>query len=262
MNNRRQVAVAFVVVLATMTPLGVRLADPLDRRSEPPTVDPADPPERVAFDALAATRRGDYSVRWLVDDPDGGLPRRGSLYEFVRLRVEHSDGQMLQYDGASPRVAYFDENCAWVANATTGDRLGWICGGGLRRDVLVADPTPVLRPGADVTVVRENRSAMVLRINDTATALSVLTTNTVTRAEVGRSNLSAHAVLVVDKERGRLDRAELVQHPRVVDGYRVEGSRTVYRFTDWGTTEVRRPGWAGYSLMEFVVDVLDLAEGR
>lgn len=261
MNSRRQVAVALVVVLATATPVGFGLADPLDSRPAPPTVDTSAPPERVAFDVLTAVRRGDYEATWLVDEA-AGLPQRGSMYEFVRVEVEYSDREMLQYAGGSSQVVYLDENCHWTANRTTGERTRWECGRGLPRGVLVDDPTPVLDPAANVTVVRENESVMVLRINDTATALTVLSRETVDELEVRRANLSAYGVLVVDKEAGRLERVVLVSLPRVDDGYRTDGSQTVYRFTDWRTTEVRRPHWAKQSLVEFLVDVTDFAEDR
>jgi hypothetical protein len=106
-----------------------------------------------------------------------------------------------------------------------------------------------------VTVVRENASAVVLRVNGTGAAYAIKMGTDPSEA-VREDGFRANLTLVVDRDDGHLRRLEYgVSYLSGENSERTrEYGRTVYAFSEWGEASVDRPDWAGYSLAEFLLD--------
>jgi hypothetical protein len=284
---RGRVLLAAVVALslATAGVVGYRLADPalLGPATPDHDLDLAESPDEIVYDALSQLDHRDYAVEWRIppspddDERSGGgadadsSPSR-DYRVFLSAAVEGSENRIRVAPSAGP-ATFATENCVWSVRSDDrgADRPDACNFGGRQRLTdfyrLHGDWDAVRRPGANVSVVRENENALVLRVGDTDTAYYLRTgKRNVTDGDATRSRaLRANLTLVVDKRAGHLRRLEYGlsrpsteaagDRPGAAGNRPREYSRHVYAFSEWGETTVERPDWAGYSLAEALLDV-------
>ncbi|WP_135852811.1 hypothetical protein [Halorussus salinus] len=275
---RRRVLLAAVVALALTTAgvVGYRLADPATPDHD---LDLAESPDEIAYDALSQLDHRDYAVEWRIppapddergesDDADSSASRDYRV--FLSAAVEGSENRIRVVPSAGP-ATFATENCVWsLRSADGGTDPPSACNfGGRQRPTefyrLHGDWDAVREPDANVTVVRENESVLVLRIDDTDTAQYLATgRDGIGDTEYARERgLRANLTLVVDKTEGHLRRlvfgrsalSETDEESGAAGNRTRDHSRHVYAFSKWGETTVERPDWAGYSLAEFLLDV-------
>lgn len=267
MHRRVALAAVLVLSLSTAGVVGYRLAD--TGANDPREIEFSEPPDEVAYDALAQLDDRDYTVEWRIPpapDDDGvessDAPDRYRV--FLRVTVEGSEGRLLARPGTGP-VTFGNDHCRWSLRpddrgTDRPDRCEYT---GRQKPAsfygLHADWDAVRDADANVTVVRENESAVVLRVNDTDTAYYLKTgSENLTETDAARrEGIRANLTLVVDREAGHLRRLEYGLSRLSKDGRQGrtrKHGRTVYVFSEWGDATVERPDWAGYSLAEFLLD--------
>lgn len=287
---RGRVLLAAVVALslATAGVVGYRLADPALLGPATPNhdLDLTESPDEIAYDALSQLDHRDYTVEWRIPPApaDEGGPGGGADAESSRARdyrvflsatVEGSENRIRVAPSAGP-ATFATENCVWSVRSDDrgADRPSACNFAGRQRLTdfyrLHGDWAAVRESNPNVSVVRENESALVLRVNDTDTAYYLRTgKRNVTDGDATPSGaLRANLTLVVDKRAGHLRRLEYGlsrpspdeseaagDRPRAAGNRPREYSRHVYAFSEWGETTVERPDWAGYSLAEALLDV-------
>jgi len=269
---RRRVALA--ALLASLSVAGVvwgQYAGPSAGDAHEVTF--SESPDEVAYDALAQLDDRDYAVEWRVptasDDEaesSGDEAESDDYRVFLRIVVEGSENRLLARPNAGP-LTFATDHCSWGvrmddagdASEGTNDRRPDRCD-------FSGPQSPASFYGvhanwdavrdANVTVVRENASAVVLRVNDTGAAYAI-TTGTELSEAAREDRLRANLTLVVDRDAGHLRRLEYgISHLSGEGSDRTrEYGRTVYAFSKWGDASVDRPDWAGYSLAEFLLDV-------
>lgn len=269
--NRR---VALAVLLASLSVagvLGVHLAGPNSGDAHEVTF--SESPDEVAHDALAQLDGRDYAVEWRVppasDDEaesSGDEAESDDYRVFLRVTVEGSENRLLARPNAGP-LTFATDHCSWgvrmddagdASPEGTNDRRPDRCDfSGPQSPASfygVHDDWDAVRD-ANVSVVRENASAVVLRVNDTGAAYAI-TTGAEPSEAVREDGLRANLTLVVDRDAGHLRRLEYgVSYLSGEGSERTrEYGRTVYAFSQWGDASVDRPDWAGYSLTEFLLD--------
>jgi len=263
---RRRVLLAAVVALSLTTAgvVGYRLADPATPDHD---LDLTESPDEIASDALSQLDHRDYAVEWRVPPaPDERASTAdGRDYRvFLSATVEGSKNRIRTQSGGV--AAFANDHCVWSVRSDERDTDGPDACDFERRQRptefyrLHGDWAAVREPDANVTVVRENESLLVLRVNDTDTAQYLATgRDGISDTEYARERgLRANLTLVVDRDAGHLRR--LVFGRSTLSETDEENptrdhSRHVYAFSKWGETTVERPNWAGYSLAEFLVDV-------
>ncbi|WP_128476061.1 hypothetical protein [Halorussus pelagicus] len=267
----RRVLLAAVVALSLTTAgvVGYRLADPADH-----DLDLAESPDEIAYDALSQLDHRDYAVAWRIppapDDEGGGSGDDAESSSssdhrvFLSATVEGSENRIRTQSGGT--VLFADENCRWSARSETTkpDTDGPDRCDPDRRLIsfygLEGDWAAVREPDANVTVLRETETALVLRVNDTDTAQYLLSgRDDISESEYARErDLRANLTLVVDRDAGHLRRVVFRQSALSEtdeENLTREYSRHVYTFSKWDRVTVERPDWAGYSLKEFLADV-------
>ena len=280
--NRR---VALVVLLASLSVagvLGVHLAD--TKVGDAHEVTFSESPDEVAYDALAQLDDRDYVVEWRIpsasdgeaepndDGTESGDDEAGASHGsddhrvFLRVTVEGSENRLLARPSAGP-LTFANDHCSWgvrmddagdASPEETNDRRPDRCD-------FSGPQSPASFYGvhanwdairdANATVVRDNASAVVLRVNDTDAAYAI-TTGAELSETAREDRLRANLTLVVDRDAGHLRRLEYgVSYLTDEESDRPrEYGRTVYAFSEWDDASVERPDWAGYSLAEFLLD--------
>ncbi|UPW00666.1 hypothetical protein M0R88_00850 [Halorussus gelatinilyticus] len=269
-RGRVLLAVLVVASLASLGVVGYRLADPGAHADH--DLDFGESPDEIAFDALSQLDHRDYAVEWRIplapddagesgDDADAESSASHDYRVFLSAAVEGSQNRIRTQSGGT--VLFADETCRWSVRSRAPETDGPDRCDPDRRLTsfygLPADWSAVRRPDANVSVVRENDSTLVLRVNDTDAAYYLQTgTRKITDGAFARERgLRANLTLVVDKEGGHLRRLVFGQSAlSQTDGENRtrEHGRTVYAFSKWNRVTVERPDWAGYSLQEFLVD--------
>ncbi|WP_168216208.1 hypothetical protein [Halorussus halobius] len=272
---RRRVALAVLLAsLSVAGVVGVHLARP--SAGDAHEVAFSEPPDEVAYDALAQLDDRDYAVEWRVptasdgeaesNDEAGASDGSDDYRVFLRVTVEGSENRLLARPSSGP-LTFATDHCSWTVRTDdaadgrpdeTNDRRPDRCSFSGAQS-----PAPFYGVhanwsavrDANVTVVRENASAVVLRVNDTGAAYAI-TTGADLSETAREDGLRANLTLVVDRDAGHLRRLECgISHLSGEDSDRTrEYGRTVYAFSEWGDASVDRPDWAGYSLAEFLLD--------
>lgn len=266
--RRRAVLAVVLLVSATVTGVvGYRLADSggTDVRQSAHEIDFSDPPGEIAYDALAQTGERDYTVESLVDrELAGAVKQENGLFLVFRGRIEQTDGQAYFESFVGPDE-FANEHCRWFQKGTTErlNRHPMDCGYDERLELTElyirhGEWTAVRQPGANVSIVAEKRTTLVLRVNDTDTA-HFLESGERNVTDSGRDiRYRANLTLYVDKDDGHLRRFVFAKSylPNGNESRERERFRYVYVYSDWGNTTVERPDGAGYTLAEFLLDVL------
>ncbi len=270
---RGRVLLAAVVALslATAGVVGYRLADPGAHPDH--DLDLAESPDEIASDALSQLDHRDYAVEWRIprapDDQRTSTGEGRDSRVYLNATVEGSRNRVRTQSGDV--AAFANDHCVWSVRSDERGTDGPSACDFERRQRptefyrLHGDWAAVREPDANVTVVRENESLLVLRVNDTDTTQYLATgRDDVSDTEYARERgLRANLTLVVDREAGHLRRlvfgrstlSETDEESGGAGNRTREHSRHVYVFSKWGETTVERPDWAGYSLEEFLADV-------
>lgn len=248
MHHRRVVVGLAVIAVALL--VGVQLLDPLGQSPDPTPVDLSAPPSEIAVAALSQPETGDYTLDIRYTDGETGSTGHS------RILVEQSAGEVLVRGAIlaqEPPVfrRYVTPDVGWRGYGPALER--WPASYGAV--VGEFENVDVLR-NRTVKVVRENASRLVLAVNGTDAVYSVVYGEpAAARDEDPRARMRVH----VDRDTARLRRIVVVES-RLADPpenqTRVH-SRLELVYSDWGTTEVRRPPAAGYTLAEFLYDLLD-----
>lgn len=235
---RRAGRVLIVVVVATSFVWGgVRLADPVASAPSagPEPVDDSAPPARIAYQAMTQPTTASHEVTAFVGNTS-------SLTRAYKLRVEPGDrqvrGRFVFHTGRLDREVYGSDAGAWqryAENGTSVTAWGWDATG---TSVVWHDrfyrPSAVLETDADVAVVERDEETLVVRIEDTDTA--VLLARDLANYTAQNPDVEANLTLGIDRQHGVLEWSRF----RRSDGSGFT-SVTVQRFDRWGEVEVRRP---------------------
>lgn len=258
-------AVRTAVLLAVVAGFvvgGVRLFAPPGPPTPGVAVDASEPPAEVAYDAMRTTEARSYAVRVVYHFEDGQRrttrrvdPRGRQVYV---VRDVGSEG----WPAYVPRETYAEQQTAWDRDPDRSGPFAWTGGPGTYApDGEYAHDEVVLEAGADVSVVAENRTTLVVRVNDTDAARELITGRAdATELEYWRGReLRASYTLVIDRRAGVLRRSTYRQS--ALNGTGPDAVRTSFiaekRYRDWGEVEVRRPFWLPRSFVDLFGDVLE-----
>lgn len=236
--------VVLAVVVASFAWGGVRLVDPFPKADGADPVAVEGPPAAVAQDAIAATRTGNY--QYVLAAGNGSWRQ-----EVIVVSVDAADRQYLveeNYGGAQRNwTTYADESGTWEHDPESGI---WYLNPPRSVHSRLGSPGVVTEAGADVSLVERNASTVVVRVNDTATALEVWQGGH-DHGDDPRASLT----LVVDRRERVLRRAVL----RVSWQDDDEGERRtevlVRRYRGWGEVDVRRPTDVPYGFTSILNDL-------
>lgn len=224
--SRRQVLVVLLVALAVTT-VGVRLADPVALRGDPPRVDPSDPPAEVVGDSVERLRYVDYTYSLAT--------ARGASRV---TKVDNTDRELYSSFG-DVRKRYYSETGGWVKLQGEGWRA-------LQsrefshRGAMPFDPEAVRV--AAVTVLDGEDGTLVVAVNDSAAVSAIL----------GQEVEAGRLQFFVDVDSGRLRQ---VRYRRVVGE---TGGWWTYTFYGYRSTTVERPpGVPGRTPSDLLEDVLE-----
>lgn len=239
--------VVLVLVVISFAWGGVRLADPMPKSPEMRTVDASDPTARIAYDAMMQTVEGNYAyVLWFGNGTH--RERAGTV------RIDTADRQIAIVDqsgGNSQVEKYGGEEGAWKRFST--DAV-WTPSTQLRTGQGVfGKEEAVLASGADVSLVARNETSVVVRVNDTATALRLGEDGDVSHRDDRRASLT----LVVDRERGLLRRS-VYRTSWLEEEGNTSTRRTsvvVRQYRRWGAVDVRRPAGLPYAFKTMLWDL-------
>lgn len=249
MHRRRLVTVAVVLALGAAW---LTVGDPLAATPHREPVDLDAPPAVAVHQALSQPAAGDYEAT---------VARRnatGASRTLATYRVENSDRQaIVRTPDVNPDyLAFANDHVTWRGYDGVLERSG---------DGFDDGQTPyrhvdrVRDRGDAVRRLAANDSVAVYRITDTDLAYAVqhgtldVTDRPTPRADAWCATLT----VAVDRADRTLARARFDLARNVgANGTVRETVSTVTTFDDWGTTRVRRPAGAGYSLAEFLRDAV------
>ncbi|WP_458210508.1 hypothetical protein [Haladaptatus sp. NG-SE-30] len=214
-----------------------QLVDPqLTQSSQPSEVDFSNPPSDVVATSVTKLQRLDYSYEVVVASNESRM--NGSSRLVKRFRVEHSDGEYIAYGpfGTNGTKIYANDAIAWVRPSSDAD---WQVN---TQSKYAYPATGELNPfdvssitETDGTVLNETEMRMVIRINATTTK---------------GIDVAGYTLFYVDKRSGNLQKA--------VEVGQYDGEKAVktVRFSEVGTTTVKRPDGIGFSVVELVGDLV------
>lgn len=221
----------------------VALADP--GLSTGPQIGPVtadEDPAAIGAAALRATGSQDFTVTVYIGN-DTAMERT------VVAHYDNDDGEFLSASTRTDSRLYGTSAIRW---RWTGLDDGW------RAGVFAWTPEPMFahidRLGdteANLSVTALNESTLVLAVNNTGTAYALF--NGDPNVAEDNPGFHAYAHIRIDRATGHLERATLVTTRPDDDGTRTV-ERSVYVFTDWGETSVRRPRAIPYTLAELLED--------
>jgi len=215
--------------------LGVAVADPLATPPDREPVDLAGPPAEALERVLRTTETRDYTVSLAFRDEAGTGETR------TVVQVENSEREVLgRSAGDGPEtLTYANEHVGFRGRPGDLER-----GAGTWDDHNAPLGHLDALDGTDVTRTAANGTT-TFRVAADAAAKRLVGYDAGVR---GNATLTA----VVDTEQRRLERLTF-ERRWTEDGER-ERRGAVWRFSDWGETDVKRPPGAGYSLAEFLYD--------
>lgn len=262
--NRKHAIIGVCVLVVAAGIGGVRIADPLDDPESGPQVDLTDTPGDVAFAALRSTETADYTVT--VDRGQRTAPNTTASVDTAPIRqieYENSDRQALSTDRwrDPTRRVYTNPYFTWSKPVGAAEQPVTRTGIHEQRITDRFHNEELLRRCGCVQVRSNADSTLTLRIDDTRVALALREGGMVNDTE----NRSAGLTIYADTDTGALERA-VYSHAQLRktgtgtadDARNYLIRKAVDRYDRWGTTEVTRPGWAGYSVGEAVADVTNV----
>lgn len=251
-----------VVVVLGLVVVGIRIVDPLASPERPPAIEPDESPEEVAYAAMKHDDTRDYTVhsaggRTESTDPTVAVNTTPS----ARVKYELTDNQVRTFDPENEEWQRFENQYIKWFRVSDGDAYDVHREQSLGLSGRFHDEQ-VVRTCGCVRVADENRSTLVLRIDENAVTRELLFGNPL----VNTAPIHANITLVIDKNDRQLNRVVIRVMTRT--DRETDENQTIYTvvktvsvYDDWGETEVQRPDWAAYSKDEFVLDLVN-AERR
>lgn len=235
MKKRHVVVIGILALVAIAATF--QLSDPrLTRSSQHSAVDFSKPPSEVVTASVAKLRGLDYSYEVVASSNESGT--NGSSKLVKRFRVENSDQQYVAYGpfGTDGTKIYANDAVAWVRPSSAADwqvntqsRYAYPAEGELNPfDVASITQT-------NGTVIDQTETRIVIRIDATTTK---------------GTDVAGYTDFYVDKRSGNIQKAVEVGR------YDGEKAYTTVRFSEVGTTTVERPDEIGFSVKEFVGDLV------
>lgn len=224
---------------------------------EPRTVDLSESPEQVAYDAMLETRERDFTATIVTVTGTNESGEEVEPQKFATYRMENTERQFLvdqHWRSDNPRV-FTNRYYSWVRYESTGE-VNRVPVGGQRPQTRFENPSAVLTATNDVTIITDTEETLAIEVNGSwKTVWEIRGHGDLNSRGPDRVTLT----LYVDKESRHLRRAEVNQSwvTETDDGETIRKYHTtIERYRHWDDTEVKRPDWANYQLMEFVARLM------
>lgn len=248
---------ALALLVVSLSWGGVRMVDPLAKAPGAGSVDVDATPAETAHQAMVQTEQGSYAF----ERYDGNAT---ALRRTITLRVDAPDRQVrgtvtwgLAEHGTAGTEVYASDAGSWHRDRRNGSVAShWELDTPASPYVFRFEDA-VLDDGADVSVVSSNASTLVVRVNDTDTAVRL--SRGAENVTADRPSTRARLTLAVDREAGVLRWSRYREsYLRGDEGNETrEVLVTVKRFSRWGDVEVRRPVGLPYSFDAVLSDLAD-----
>ena len=248
--ERRWIVAGLVIVLLVLSIVStIWLVDPFTSRHVGPELDFSESSEEIAHDAMLATEWRDFTVQVYRGNAQGPVSDSVPVARSWHIRYDNTDKQALAKVPQGDEIAFTNPYFRWVRQGEDVRRAG----SGVRpRDRFKNEELALTCDW--VAVQSRNASTLVLAVNDTQRAVDFRY-----RSAQADPNMTARLTLAIDVNDGTLDRAVYRESGPVTVAGNYTGRRSHRRivgvYSDWGSVDVSRPGWAGYSATELMLDI-------